>query len=559
MVQMQNIIIISFIILSLIKCAPPPTPQHEKPIKPGIPKLIIKGKKPHLSLKRLSDATLKFQNSTATINFHDKYRTVDHKMILIPQGLQGGCYSGYSFGFSSPDIKFEDISKSCQIFDNNGQETNCEIEHTLETNSISFTIKGRLCDGYQFIIKYSYKEKRKNSEDILYKIESVSIPMVEGASFCDYKYTIPNGYKNLGLLNNYLTKDSKNENTYTYYKKCPDSPVNEVIRFSPIEAEWETDMKINAESPTVFTDDVTLRFPQYYKGGKLEEKYYKILSPENNEYNVKDIIYEDIKYEIKVPAANKLKAEVDIKAKFTNNLDNNFNGNIPERFYSIDLSKIDKEIQDKANEIKSQSSELPDYYKIGKWVNSYMNYDIDYTGKNLTLKEIYEGRTGVCEHYTLLYNAMLNTLGIQTLYVTGWAFNGTQISGDEKTTGHAWTAALIDGKWKELDATWGLFEGISSSHIFKNYGNDIFSYSTSGKSQTEITLKRTQNITMITDINSFENRTESDNNESDKATETTKNSGNNDDSDTSVDIPRFHVNGDYRKPSLVLLLLLCFL
>ena len=270
-------------------------------------------------------------------------------------------------------------------------------------------------------------------------------------------------------------------------------------------------------------------------------------------------LYEDIKYEIKVPAANKLKAEVDIKAKFTNNLDNNFNGNIPERFYSIDLSKIDKEIQDKANEIKSQSSELPDYYKIGKWVNSYMNYDIDYTGKNLTLKEIYEGRTGVCEHYTLLYNAMLNTLGIQTLYVTGWAFNGTQISGDEKTTGHAWTAALIDGKWKELDATWGLFEGISSSHIFKNYGNDIFSYSTSGKSQTEITLKRTQNITMITDINSFENRTESDNNESDKATETTKNSGNNDDSDTSVDIPRFHVNGDYRKPSLVLLLLLCFL
>ena len=48
-----------------------------------------------------------------------------------------------------------------------------------------------------------------------------------------------------------------------------------------------------------------------------------------------------------------------------------------------------QEIQDKAKEIKSQSSDLPDYQKIGKWLNSYMNYDISYTGENLTLKQIY--------------------------------------------------------------------------------------------------------------------------------------------------------------------------
>ena len=94
---------------------------------------------------------------------------------------------------------------------------------------------------------------------------------------------------------------------------------------------------------------------------------------------------------------------------------------------------------------------------------------------------------------------MLNTIGIKTLYVTGWAFNGTQTSGNETTIGHAWTAALIDGKWKEIDATWGLFEGIPSSHIFKNYKEDVFSYSTSGKNKDEVNITRTQNIKMITE------------------------------------------------------------
>ena len=563
MVQKQNVIIFSFIILSLIKCAPPPTPKYEKQIKPGIPKPVIKGKKPHLSLKRLEGAILKIQNSTATINFHDTYRTVDHKMILIPQGLGSNSYfPGYSFSLSSSDITFEDVSNTCEILDNNGKEYKCEIEHTIGTNSISFKIDGKIYDGYRLIVNYIYKDKRKNSADILYKRESVSIPIIKDASFCNYKYIIPNGYKDLGLQNNYLTKDSKNENTYIYYKKCPDTQINDEIRFSPKEATWETDMKLSVESPTVFTNDVTFRFPQYYKGGRLEEKYYKIKSLEKEEYNEKDNIYESIKYQIKIPAANKLKAGVEIKANFTNNLDNYFKVDIPEKLYSIDLSKVDKEIQDKANEIISESSSLPNYQKIGKWINSYMKYNNSYTGRNLTLKQIYEGRTGVCEHYTLLYNAMLNTIGINTLYVTGWAFNGTQTSGNEKSIEHAWTAALIDGKWKELDATWGLFEGISSSHIFKNYGKDVFSYSTSGKSKDEITITRTQNIKMITDPKTFEIGI-NDNKKTDETTETTINNTNNNEEDRSDNtgnevIQPIRLNGYYGKPSLFLLLL-CFL
>ena len=49
---------------------------------------------------------------------------------------------------------------------------------------------------------------------------------------------------------------------------------------------------------------------------------------------------------------------------------------------------------------------------------------------------------------------MLNAIGIKTLYLTGWAFQNDETSGNKDTIGHAWTAALINDKWMELDATW---------------------------------------------------------------------------------------------------------
>ena len=51
------------------------------------------------------------------------------------------------------------------------------------------------------------------------------------------------------------------------------------------------------------------------------------------------------------------------------------------------VPKIPQEIKDKAKEIISEKSDYPDYYKIGSFVNSYMTYDLDYSGKDLTLDE----------------------------------------------------------------------------------------------------------------------------------------------------------------------------
>ena len=144
MIQKQNVIIISCLILSLIKCTPPPTPKYEEQIKTNIPKPVIKGKKPHLSFKRLADATLTIENSTATTYFHDTYRTLEHKIILIPHNLPSGVYYPYySFEFLSSNVMYKDISISCEILDKNGG---------------SIDIKSKVGEGTEVVIKVPTKE-----------------------------------------------------------------------------------------------------------------------------------------------------------------------------------------------------------------------------------------------------------------------------------------------------------------------------------------------------------------------------------------------------------------
>lgn len=99
--------------------------------------------------------------------------------------------------------------------------------------------------------------------------------------------------------------------------------------------------------------------------------------------------------------------------------------------------------------------------------------------------KLYDGKKGICEHITLLYNAMLNSIGIKALYISWWDFEGNKTYWDKYTLKHTWTAALINGKWIEL-VYMGLFEGISACQIFKNFFKD--EYLCSGKKTKKIIL-----------------------------------------------------------------------
>ena len=503
-----NFFYILLSILLLTKCAPPPIPEPMPHIEAKAHAMNIKNGKSNLAFKRLqsTDATMDIDISKATITFNENYQIIEHQLIVATKNLgEFQYFPGYELSIPSDGITNDDITNTCEILNREGTSSGkeCTATNNLDENDqskIKLKYQGQIGQEEKLIINYKYN-KAKNTQEILYKQEAIVIPLIRGSSNCDYKFIIPEGYVNLGLKNNILTKES--DRTYIYKTDCPSTPINDIIRFSPKEAMWKADMELSLEYAPKFTKDVNFVFPRYYLGAKLNNTYYRILSSENKSYKESENIDGIGNLKIRVPAENKNKVAVTLHTAFFNKLSDDFIVNLPQSSYEIDTSKIDAEIVSKAEEIKNAHPDKP-YYHIGIFVNSHIEYDLTYVGSDLTLKEIFEGRRGVCGHYTLLYNAMLNAIGIKTLYISGWAFDKDKTSGDKSTLTHAWTAALIGDKWMELDATWGLFEGIPAGHIFKNFNQDSYSYSLNEGVTVEPTFEKTPAIQMITDANDLQ-------------------------------------------------------
>ena len=113
--------------------------------------------------------------------------------------------------------------------------------------------------------------------------------------------------------------------------------------------------------------------------------------------------------------------------------------------------------------------QIPDVAKIGKWVKNNVKYNINYSGRSeITATDTINNLEGVCEHITLLYNALVYSLGYKVIYVSGYVIDKKDYF--VKDDGHAWSLIKIGEKWLPFDATWGIFSGkLPISHIFKSY------------------------------------------------------------------------------------------
>ena len=271
-----------------------------------------------------------------------------------------------------------------------------------------------------------------------------------------------------------MTKES--ENTFIYNNKCPNEAKKDIIRFTPKISYWKAKIGFYLESSSPIDKNLSLTFPRYYEGGKIRNKNYKIITYENKLLEKNDLIKSDdvLFLQTALPGKSNKEIGVNIFTNFSNKLEEEFTL-YSESAFQLD-ENVDSAIKSKAQElINGETSYFQKYYKIGKFVYSHITYDLKYLGKNMTPIQIYTEKKGVCEHYTILYNAMLNAIGIKTLTIFGWAFDKDKTSADENTVGHAWTAAYIQEieKIVEFYATWNLFEGIPSGHILKGFNKEI--------------------------------------------------------------------------------------
>ena len=69
-----------------------------------------------------------------------------------------------------------------------------------------------------------------------------------------------------------------------------------------------------------------------------------------------------------------------------------------------------------------------------------------------TPEQVIKRRQAVCEGYTNLFNALCESVGIQSIAVSGQVkYNDGHIA----ENGHLWSLILVDGKWGIVDPTWG--------------------------------------------------------------------------------------------------------
>lgn len=419
--------------------SPPPIPEKMYETVKGIPTLV---KQTSNLFKRLdsSDPNMEIKNSTLVTEIYDDYRIEEHQLIIMATNLPNRAYfTTYSFTLKDTN-DLEDIKATCEILDSSEScTTSKEITREGDYNSYKFSFQFKLFNEEQLIINESHKMK-KSIKQILYKEESITIPILSGSKFCNYKYTILDGYKFLGFKDNLLKKES--DNIFTYKGECPTEPKSDYIRFSPEQSTWKADTGAYLISPTEFKNSIKIKLPRYYRGGKNINSFYTISSTEGKEFNEEEIISNYTYLSVEIPAANSNKLGVELHTNFTNKLSNTFDVYVPETYYQFDEENLDPDIKAKAKEIINDNTYYPghrDYYKLGRFVNEYMTYDLSYSGKDFTPKEIYNQKAGVCEHYTILYNEMLNSIGIKTLFVSGWAFQKNETSGNKDTIGHAWT------------------------------------------------------------------------------------------------------------------------
>jgi hypothetical protein len=156
--------------------------------------------------------------------------------------------------------------------------------------------------------------------------------------------------------------------------------------------------------------------------------------------------------------------------------------------------------------LSNDTSNKPDYYKIGKWVYNNIHYNHNHNTTS-NADDILNKREGVCHHLTILYDALLNSIGIKALYASGKSIDN--INTLEKGN-HAWTVAEIKGKWIGLDATWNIFSGkLPQCHLFVEfngqYSPDAFIYPTEVEDKAKISIIEELKLIEIVNLTTKQN------------------------------------------------------
>ena len=311
------------------------------------------------------------------------------------------------------------------------QEPEGEIEVVFREDSESFELKGEWYDGTIISLRYVYICTNK---DLFYKSQYITVGS-QGKKYgiCKVSFEAKGDTILLGTKDNLLPFDG---NKIYYEQACP------VPRISL------------GGNNLILENELSTPYVNYIDNNIVKNNGTHFI----------------IKYDN--PRQGNLNTLVNVT--FANSIDNEFVFPMNE---DMILNTSTANTIKKAYEIlANDNSDEPNYIKLGRWVNKNMKYDLSYSGAKMTVDEILSKLVGDCKHFTKLYNALLQSIGIKAVFISGYKMIGKDGKPENAdSVRHAWTMAKIDGEWKAFDSTMGLFlDKFPISHVFGN--NYDFTY-----------------------------------------------------------------------------------
>ena len=110
------------------------------------------------------------------------------------------------------------------------------------------------------------------------------------------------------------------------------------------------------------------------------------------------------------------------------------------------------------------------------WISQTISYDIAnmntinyYDNEQQVVDEVMKSRKGVCMHYATLMSWICNRVGVKTFVVGGY----TRQNGKVDALSHAWNVSFVNGKWQNIDPTWGTGQIVNGKFV-RQLNNEFF-------------------------------------------------------------------------------------
>ena len=403
---------------------------------------------------------------------YEDYDLHEVNFVLQAVGLNENRYfPKSSFGFPI-DTLIEVIE-----FEIDGKNSDYNYENSL----LKYDINLKNMETNKIYIKYKESPNNLSEEEKkgrnLYRSDYYGLSKSLNGQKAIFTLIIKCDYEIINFEKGYFTKIKEGE--YKWGGTVPPEGKKILVSMSRKTAKFEFNIKQTIESiDKTPLKETTLRIRPFSNEGNNEIKNSNCYSSQTDQIKYDA---EKNQYEIKFINTNSYVGEFVIKGELINRCKGEWKCDLTEEEIEKDIPEDYMYNKEKFKEIalniineydKTHGYDLikvTDFVKIGEWVKENIKYDIRYKGKNeIPATDIYKNRVGVCHHYTILYNALMYSLGYQCIYVGGYAIKKNNCFNEDD--GHAWSLIKVNDKWLPFDATWGIFSGkLPVTHIFEYF------------------------------------------------------------------------------------------